>query len=533
MTAAHPPAAPPPTAHRTPPTTSRSQFAVLLTASLVSSLIMLDSNIVAVALPSIARSLDASFAEVEWVVSSYIVCFAALLLAAGSLADLHGRKRMTLIGIAVFGVASAACGLASSAIMLDVARAVQGVGASLLLTAALAVINEAFVGPARARAYAFWGACLGIAITCGPIVGGVITSLFGWRWAFLINLPLCAALFYAARSVIHESTDPDAKRIDGLGILTFSAGLILLVWGLIDGNAAGWTSAPILERLAGALGLLAAFVVVELRQPRPMVDLSLFRRPTFLGSTAAMFGYAAGAQVMIFYLPLYAQNAYGFAPARAGLAMLPFAIPMFLAPRAGAALARQVSGRTILALGLAVTVCGDLLMWALSKSGQPYTIFSVAMIVAGTGAGLLNGETAKVMQGAVPAQRAGMGSGVSATVRFTALLIGIASLGAVLAHTTATGFADRAEQLGVSPAAAVAAARRVTSGDLTALVASFPVALQAPLRDAGHAAFAGGFAAASLLAAVLAAAAALVTAALVRASETAPSRVPTGVAVLE
>jgi EmrB/QacA subfamily drug resistance transporter len=280
---------------------------------------MLDSNIVAVSLPSIARSLGATFTDIEWVVSAYVLPFAALLLAAGAYADRHGRKRATLLGLGVFTVASALCGLATSAFMLNLARALQGIGASLLLTASLAVINHAFAGPERAKAYAFWGACLGIAITGGPIGGGVITDLFGWRWAFLVNVPSGVALFVTAAIVIAESRDHDAKRLDLVGILTFSAGLFLLIWALIDGNSLGWGTAAIFWRLAGAAALLTAFVFVELRQQRPMVDFALFKQPTFLGAACAMLGYAGGAQVLIFFLPLFLQNAYGFAPARGGV----------------------------------------------------------------------------------------------------------------------------------------------------------------------------------------------------------------------
>jgi EmrB/QacA subfamily drug resistance transporter len=495
---------------------------VLVTASLVSSLIMLDSNIVAVSLPSIARSLGATFAEVEWVVSSYIVCFAALLLAAGTAADRYGRKRMTLIGLAIFGASSATCGLASSGLMLNVSRAIQGVGASLLLTAALAVINHAFDGAARAKAYAFWGTCLGIAITSGPIVGGAITGAFGWRWAFLINLPICAGLLYASSAVFQESSDPGAKRIDVLGIVTFSIGLFLFVWALIDGNARGWASAAIVWRFAGAAALLAAFVAVELRQTRPMIDLALFGQPTFVGASFAMAGYAAGAQVMIFYLPLFLQNAYGFAPASAGLAMLPFAIPMFVAPRAGAALSARLSGRAILTLGLAVALAGDLLLWQLARTGQPYAVFLFGMLAAGTGAGLLNGETAKVLQNAIPTQRAGMGSGIGGTVRFAALLAGVAGLGAVLARVTARAFHTAAPSLGLDPAAAEAATRRITSGDLPVLLATLPAGARDAVRDAARAAFADGFAAAALMAAAAAAATGLATVLLVRARDTRP-----------
>jgi MFS family permease len=170
----------------------QSKFPILLIASFVSSLSALDMNIVGVSLPPIARSLNASFADIEWVVSAYILPFAALLLASGSFADRHGRKRLMLIGLIVFTAASVLCGLSTSALMLNLSRALQGIGASPTLPAALAVINHAFPGVERAKAYAFWGACLGVAITTGPIIGGLITTFFGWRWVFLINLPVCA-----------------------------------------------------------------------------------------------------------------------------------------------------------------------------------------------------------------------------------------------------------------------------------------------------------------------------------------------------
>jgi EmrB/QacA subfamily drug resistance transporter len=511
------------TQRRTLTADGRRKFSVLLTASLVSSLIMLDSNIVAVSLPSIARSLGATFTDIEWVVSAYVLPFAALLLAAGAYADRHGRKRATLLGLGVFTVASALCGLATSAFMLNLARALQGIGASLLLTASLAVINHAFAGPERAKAYAFWGACLGIAITGGPIGGGVITDLFGWRWAFLVNVPIGVALFVTAAIVIAESRDHDAKRLDLVGILTFSAGLFLLIWALIDGNSLGWGTAAVFWRLAGAAALLTAFVFVELRQQRPMVDFALFKQPTFLGAACAMLGYAGGAQVLIFFLPLFLQNAYGFAPARAGLAMVPFALPMLLTPRLGAGLATRYSGRTLLTLGLATTLLGDLLLYAFALTGMTYAVFIIGMLVAGAGAGLLNSETATVMQSAVPAQRAGMASGLSATTRFTGLLLGVAALGAVLSDSVARRFVTAGAALGVDPAIAAAAAKRVASGDLTGATAGVPEALQAHLHAAASTAFAGGFAEASLVAAAVAAMTGVLAFTLVRPADTAPA----------
>jgi len=510
----------PPTPHYKSP--ERRKFAILLTTSLVCSLIMLDANVVAVSLPAIARSLGASFTDIEWVVSAYVLPFAALLLAAGSLADRHGRKRTMLAGLAIFAFASGLCGLAHSALILNLARALQGVGASLLLTSALAVINHAYAGQERAQAYAFWGACLGIAITSGPIIGGAITSFFGWRWTFLVNLPFCAVLFVASFILVEESRDHETKNLDIAGILTLSSGLFLLIWALIDGNSAGWTTPAILWRFAAAAGLLGAFVVAELRQTRPMVDLALFAQPTFLGSAFAMVGYAGGAQVMIFYMPMYLQNAYGFEPAKAGLAMIPFALPMFLTPRLGSRLAKSYSGRALLTAGLMTTLLGNLLLYGIAHAGMTYPVFVVGMLVAGVGAGLLNSETAKVMQGAVPAQRAGMASGLAATTRFVGLLLGVAALGSVLAQVVSSQFVSAAEALGLQPQFAVQAAKRVASGDLAGVMADVPSRLQTQVHAAGWAAFAGGFAAASLVAAAVAALTGLLTFLLVRSTDTAP-----------
>jgi EmrB/QacA subfamily drug resistance transporter len=501
---------------------ARARHRILVAASLVTSLSMFDSNIVAVSLPSIARTLGASFADIEWVISAYLLSFAALLLAAGSYADRHGRKHATLIGLAVFAVASGICGLAQSALVLNLARAFQGIGGSLLVTAGLAIINHAFAAHERAKAYAFWGACLGIALTSGPIVGGVVTDLFGWRWAFLINLPICIALFIAIADFVDESRDHEAKRLDYAGILTFSAGLFLLIWALIDGNSLGWASRPIVERFAGAAVLLVAFLCVELVQKRPMVDFTLFAHPTFLGSVFAMLGYAAGAQVMMFYLPLFLQNAFDLSPLMAGLAMLPFALPMFLTPLLAAGLAHRYSGRTLLTAGLMTAVIGDLLLWALAHLSLPYPAFLLGMLVAGAAAGLLNSETAKAMQDAVPAQRAGMAGGLTATSRFVGLLIGVAALGAVLAHVTSRSFIATGVAAGLDAGKAAELSRHVTSGDVGGIVGTVPEAMRTAIWQIGNAALADGFAAAALLAAAVAAAMALFTMLLVRRTETSP-----------
>src|SRR5580698_1453383 len=499
-----------------------SGFWVLLTSSLVSSLIMLDSNIVAVSLPAMGRSLDASFTEIQWVISAYVLTYASLLLASGNYADLYGRKKAMIIGLLVFAVASVGCGLATTSTLLNVARGLQGVGGAFLLTASLAIIGNAFKGAERTRAFAFWGASLGIALAIGPIVGGVITSTIGWRWVFLVNIPACAILIGATFKFIDESRDPSAKNLDFGGIVTFSGGLALLVWGLIDGNDAGWSSPTILIRLAAATVLFAVFVVVELRTPQPMVDFSLFKKDTFLGAVLAMIGYGASAQVMIFFLPLYLQNAYEFEPLIAGVAMIPFAIPMVAAPRMTERLASLSSGRALLTTGLAIAMVGDILFAIFAHLHLHYDIFVLSMLVAGCGAGLLNGQTVKVISGAVPENRAGMASGLASTTRFIGILVSVAALGAILSDVANRHFVAGAARTGLAMDAVREEAAHVTSGDLAGLLAAAPAGAREALRSAALTAYGAGFASAAIVAAGIAFIACLLAYGLISSKETAP-----------
>jgi EmrB/QacA subfamily drug resistance transporter len=508
-----------------------SGFWILLTSSLVSSLIMLDSNIVAVSLPSMGRSLGASFTDIQWVISAYVLTYASLLLASGNYADLYGRKKAMVIGLLVFAVASVGCGLATTSTLLNIARAVQGVGGALLLTASLAIIGNAFKGAERTRAFAFWGASLGIALAVGPIVGGVITSTIGWRWVFLVNIPACAILIAATFKFIDESHDPLAKNLDFGGIVTFSGGLALMVWALIDGNDDGWSSPIILIRSAAAAVLFAAFVVIELRTQHAMVDFSLFKKDTFLGAVLAMIGYGASAQVMVFFLPLFIQNSYDFKPLIAGVAMIPFAIPMVMAPRVTAKLAAKYSGRALLVSGLAIALAGNVLFAVFAYYHLPYAVFVVSMLVAGCGAGLLNGQTVKVLSGAVPPDRAGMASGLASTTRFIGILVSVAVLGAILSDVASRHFVAVATRLGLDENAAESAAKKVTSGDLASMLATVPANLRSSLKQAGLTAYSSGFAEASILAALIAAVACALTFHYVRYADTAPAQHAPGAAI--
>ncbi|HTK01186.1 MAG TPA: MFS transporter [Bordetella sp.] len=483
---------------------SRKESAVLLIGSLGCAMTVLDTNIVGIVLPTIARDLQASFAEVEWVISADVLCFASLLLPAGSLADRYGRKRVFLYGIALFGLASLACGLAPSASALYAARAAQGVSAALLLAPALAVVGHAFHDErGRARAWAIWGGIMGLTMVVSPLLGGIVNSLLGWRWAFYINLPICALLGAAVLRQVGESRDPTPRPLDFPGIGLFAAAMFLLTWALILGPGHGWTSGAVLGRAAAALVLFAAFGLVESRRHHPMLDLRLFTSWPFLGGVVAMFAYAASAQVMASVLPLFLQNARGDTALAAGVGMLPFALAMLVFPQVGRFLTRWLEGRGILTLGLAIVALGNVVMACAARQDGPALVIA-GMALLGTGGGLLNGETQKAIMGTVPPSRAGMASGISTTARFSGILLGFAGLGAVLASNA-----------GISIRSAMAAANigidgnfvgRVVAGDLQGAIAPYPAELAHTLSGIARAGYAYGFSHAFLLAAGVAAA---------------------------
>jgi EmrB/QacA subfamily drug resistance transporter len=484
---------------------------VLATASATCALIILDTNVVAVSLPSIARSFHASFADVEWVVSAYMVAFASCLLPAGGLADRFGRKRMLLLGLAVFFLASLGCGLAPSATLLNLARAVKGVGAAMLLTAALAVIANTFhEGPERVRAWAVWGTCMGLATTVAPLVGGVITQWLGWRWIFLLNLPVCAVLAGCVLGSIRESRNPDAGPVDAVGSMLFGLALALGIWALIEAPSAGWASGATGVKLSAAALLLAAFVQVQRVRRHAMVDLALFRQPRFVAAVLAMFGYAACAQVMMTFLPLYLQNAFGLSAITAALGMLPFALAMVVGPYIGARLSRRLSGMTILSIGLLLIGAGNLLTAWVAAAGR-YDLVACGMVITGLGAGVLNGDTQKAIMACVPSNRTGMASGISTTTRFTAIVTSVGVLGAVLAARAQTAFYARPELTStVRHELDPGFMSSLLVGDIGQASAHLPPAIRASLAAAAHASLASGFAAALYLAAAIAVVIALV-----------------------
>jgi EmrB/QacA subfamily drug resistance transporter len=496
----------------------RQALLVLICTSAPSFMLQLDANIVSVSLPAIARSLNAGFAGIEWVITAYMLSFASLLMPAGALADRFGRKRLLLIGLSVFTFASLLCGSVPNLKVLIAARALQGAGAAMQLSAALATLSHAFQGEARARAFSFWGSVVGIGIACGPVVGGLITQGFGWQWAFYINLPIGAALIALIVKVVDSSKDPAAVRLDLPGVACFAGALFLTTLALIEGNHRGWTDRAIVAELVGASVLFGLFVVVERKQARPMLDLSYFRNLTYLGANLAQFSFSAGVLTMLTFVPIFLQNGLGQPSAAAGLMMLPMVIPLFIVPRIVANhLAHRWSGRALLALGL-FCVCLGLFWFAATVSGLTYGRMVAGMLLTGIGAGLLNGETTKVGMTVIPKERSGMASGVSGTVRFSGLVIGIAALGVVLYG----GVAD-AVRRALPDAGAFASLRLVqdiTAGQLAG--ATWPGHDAATIHAIAMSSFASGYQWLFLAAAVFMLVSTVLTWLLVSATETAP-----------
>jgi EmrB/QacA subfamily drug resistance transporter len=306
-------------------------------------MLLIDVTVVNTALPAIQRSLHAGFSDLQWIVNAYALTLAAFLLTAGSLSDLLGRKRVFSIGLAVFTVSSFVCGVSASPLMLNLARGAQGIGGAIMLSSSLALIANAFRGRDRGTAFAVYGAVLGAAVAVGPLVGGGLTSGLGWRWIFFVNVPIGIAGIALTLIHVTESRDPTGKRIDWVGLVTFSGSLFLLVYALTQGNDKGWTSAEVLGCLAGSAALMTAFAVAELRLPNPMFDVSLLRLPAFTG--AAIVGFALSASIfsLYLYLTLYLQNVLGYGPLAAGLRFLPMTVLLFFV----AAISGRLTVRTL------------------------------------------------------------------------------------------------------------------------------------------------------------------------------------------
>jgi EmrB/QacA subfamily drug resistance transporter len=454
----------------------------LLAVCAATFMLLLDVTIVNVALPSIQRDLDASLTSLQWVVDAYALTLAALLLTAGTLADRFGRRRVFIVGVGIFSAASLACGLAGSATALNVARALQGVGGAAMFATSLALIAQEFSGPERGTAIAAWGSTVGLGVAIGPLVGGALTDGISWPWIFFVNVPIGLLTLVLARLRMSEFSNPDAGRIDGAGLVTFSAGLFLLVFGLLRGNAEGWGSAVIVASLVAAVVLLVAFVLVERRNPRPMFDLSLFGKPAFTGVSIATIAIGAGMFAMFLYLSLYLQDILGYSPFQAGLRFLPLSLLVFFVPAATRRLGGRVQPRVMLGSGLLLVSAGLLLMHGLGDTSG-WTSLLAGLIVAGVGIGLSNPAIGSIALAVVEPARSGMASGISNTCRMGGVATGIAALGAIFQSRISSNLSESL------PDQPHGLAGQVASGGTRAIAHGAPDASRTQLTEAARHAF--------------------------------------------
>src|ERR671935_270663 len=326
-------------------------------------MLMLDIAVVNTALSRIADDLDTGLSGLQWVVDAYTLALASVVLTAGALADRFGRRRLFIIGLVVFTVSSAACAAATDIVFLDVARAVQGLGAAVMFAVSLAILADAFPNPReRAGALAAYGATIGATFAVGPLVGGALTSGLDWQWIFLINIPLGAACLWVTRSYVRESRDPATPPVDWAGQAALVAGLFLLVLALLRGNEDGWGSTAIVAELAGAVVALIAFVAIERRSTHPMLPMRLFRIPSFTGAQIAALGISGSFFAVFLYMTLYLQQILGLSAIEAGLVYLPGTLTMLVVSGATAQLGTRVPARTMISIGLAMVGVGMALM---------------------------------------------------------------------------------------------------------------------------------------------------------------------------
>jgi EmrB/QacA subfamily drug resistance transporter len=394
-------------------------------------MLLLDVTIVNVALPQIETAFKASLSDLQWVIDAYALTLAALLLTAGSIADLAGRRRVFAVGIVVFTLGSALCGVAQSSLFLSLARALQGVGGAIMFATALALLAQAFPPRERGVAFAAFGAVTGVAVAVGPVLGGAITSGLSWRWIFFVNVPIGIAALVITLRCVDESRLPGATRPDVPGFVSFSLALAGLVFGLIRSQAEGWGSFQVLGPLIAAVVLLLAFIMIEMRVRAPMLDLGLLRVPTFNGGLVAAWAVSASIFAMLTYLVIYFQNVMGYSAVAAGIRFLPLTGAIFLIAGIAGRLTTKVQIRYLIGVGFAFVVAGMLLMRGLAPTDR-WTHFLLGFILAGIGAGFINVPLASTAVGVVPAERAGMASGINSTLRQVGIATGVAALGTIL-----------------------------------------------------------------------------------------------------
>lgn len=450
-------------------------------------MLLLDITIVNVALPDMQTALDATLSDLQWVIDAYALSLAALLLTAGSLADRYGRRKLFVVGVVIFTVGSALCGMAPSILFLSISRAFQGIGGAAMFATALALLSSAFQGRERGIAFGAFGATTGVAVAVGPVLGGVLTSGLSWRWIFWVNLPICLFALAVALLRVRESRDPRAGRPDWAGFITFSGGLGLLVFGLIRAGVEGWDATQVVLSFAASVVLLVAFVFTQAYQKNPMFELNLLRKPTFTGGLIAAFSVSASVFSLLTYLVIYVQNVLGYSAVDAGVRFLFLSAASFVAASIAGRLTASVPTRWMIGPGFLVLGVGLALLLRIDPSSD-WTALIPGLIVSGLAVGLINVPLASTAVGVVHPDRAGMASGVNSTFRQVGIATGIAALGSIFSHEVADGVR---QNLSGTPAATDSGriADAVTGGQVDRVLEAAPANLRDTVAESATTSF--------------------------------------------
>lgn len=417
----------------TPCTTAAKRW-VLIAAIIGSSMAFIDGTVVNVALPAIQRDLHASVFEAQWVVESYALFLAALLLVGGSLGDRFGRRKVFAIGVAIFGIASLACAASRDVQQLIAARAVQGIGAALLVPGSLALISATFAEGERGRAIGTWSGASGITAALGPVLGGYLVDHFSWAWAFLINVPFAIAVLMIAWMYVPESRNPHAPpSLDIRGALLATLGLGGVVYAFIEAPTQRWDASLVLLALLGGVAALLGFVITEWRHTAPMLPLALFRNRNFAGANLLTLWLYAALGGGLFFLPLNLIQVQGYSATAAGAALLPFILIMFVLSRWAGRLVDQVGPRRPLVIGPLIAAAGFAALAVPSTAGSYWSSFFLPIVVLGLGMTVTVAPLTTTVMNAVGPDAAGTASGVNNAVSRVAALLAIAVFGGVMA----------------------------------------------------------------------------------------------------
>ena len=465
----------------------------LVAAILGSSLAFIDGTVVNVALPALQRELNASASELQWVMESYALLLAALLLVGGTLGDRYGRKRVFMIGVVLFTVASLACAASSTATLLICARAVQGAGAALMVPGSLALISSAFPPSERGAAIGTWSAFSGITAAIGPVIGGWLVDNYSWTWAFLVNLPLGVLLLAICLLRVPESTGGDTSPVDLPGAVLATLGLAGVVYALIQAPEQGWTNPLVGGALVLGMAALSWFVMVERRSAAPMLPLALFGERNFAGANLLTLLLYAALGGGLFFLPLNLIQVQGMGATAAGAALLPFIAIMFVLSRWAGTLVDRFGAKLPLVAGPAIAALGFALFMLPGVGANYWTAFFPAVCVLGLGMSVTVAPLTTTVMNAVGAERAGMASGVNNAVSRAAGLLAIAAFGILLAwaFNASLGNALAGAQLAPELVSAVLAQRDKLAG--IAIPGGTSAAHAQVLHAAIGAAFVAGF----------------------------------------